>query len=140
MSQPNIIIIENKNLSDTEKSVDEFLNEQGIDFSIFRLCERKDENWQYDMWQYSFVKRHKKETFTGEFKTGLGHRIDLKKSSLDFRIRIKKPSAASVLHCLILDSEAMERSFLTGAMTLAMIVIAFQHLIHINNVAILQSK
>jgi hypothetical protein len=89
MIQSDIIVIENKTLSDTEKSVDDFLNEQGIDFSIFRLCERKENDWHHDLWQYSFVKRHKKECFTGEFKTGIGHRILPKKSSWDLRIRVK---------------------------------------------------
>ena len=113
-------IISRKPLSETEMSVNGFLELAGVKFEAVYFGKSMKDNWQCDNWMVFFSKGKEKQGF--EFNTGIGHRELLKSfrsyGNSDFDNRRKEaakrpvfPNAASILHSLVLDSSAIDTSF-----------------------------
>lgn len=77
-------------------NVEYFLITNQISFSIDYITFINDKEWGYNLCQFTFSKPG--AVFTGQFKSGLA--------------QLTVPDAASVLHCVILDSQSINTSFL----------------------------
>lgn len=116
------------NTTDIESSVTEFLADNKITFAAALIGETvKENNWECDQWRVMFSKEGK--SFETMFYTGLGHRQWDKigkvenanykgsRKSMHFAALEKQhkkpvaPNAASVLHSLTMDAQALDMSF-----------------------------
>lgn len=108
-----------------DMEVDDFVLERGIIYKAMYEGESLEDGWAYDLWKVTF------DDVAFEFKTGLGLRklepwgssagvFDGGPQPTKGTILYKqwqdtakpvKPSAASVLHCLLLDYSACDQSF-----------------------------
>lgn len=121
------------NINEQDRQVSKYLKEINVKTDIIYLANREnDDEWQCDEWTILF----NGEAFT--FKTGLGHRVKLNHGKLTPKQREElkelkecisanfaiheivqrqliavKPTQASVLYCLLLDSTANDESFNT---------------------------
>lgn len=123
---------------ETTKEVSELLATAGVEFSASREGLRRDgdkpADWVYDAWNIT-IRRRGSNTMTVNYKTGIGHRrnkagnappimpkfYELKDAETWLEgfgnvakngpYRAKAPDAASVIHSLLLDSDAAEMSF-----------------------------
>lgn len=89
-------------LNKQELEVNDLLREWMIDYKAVHVAKVKQ--WGSDMDKFACVltNRRNGETETFDFFTGLGHRINN---------NVKLPQAASLLHSLLLDSQAAEEPF-----------------------------
>lgn len=114
-----------------EQAVSDFVASCGVSFSAVYIRETKREEWACDAWAIRFEKPGYLADF--DFFTGLGHRSKIedsplgrlaanelkgaKRNSLAWeQVRAKfckpqAPSAASVLHSIVLDSSAAHETF-----------------------------
>lgn len=131
-----------KTETEQEKTVSDYLKEQGITYGVFPKGERTRDDWQCDAWSVSFQKGDGREALEDfDFFTGLAHRAEAtreqkqmatmgfpglnendKKGKTSYGRRylaqVEKmrkpvaPFAASVLYGLLLDSQGAEQNFL----------------------------
>lgn len=87
-----------------EAAVDQLLVDAMVDYRATRIGERTADNWKHDLWHISFRRRGVNNSCEFEFRTGIGHRS--KKTGVAI-----KPSATSVLSCLVKDATALNQSF-----------------------------
>ncbi len=87
-----------------EAAVDQLLVDAMVDYSATRTGERKTDDWKHDLWHISFSRRGVQKSGEFEFRTGVGLRS--KKTG-----HAVKPSATSVLSCLVRDAAARSQSF-----------------------------
>ena len=66
-----------------------------------------DKPWQHDFWSVQIGEG--RNTWTTQYRTGLGLRIKAKQSWA--KDTPKKPKIADVMHCLFLDAQAADSSF-----------------------------
>lgn len=93
-----------------ENLVNEFLASLSVSYKVVKVGENTgDNNWEHDVWTVAFSRAGKKEVFITSFKTGLGLRRKSKTSYMPPYPVV--PNAASVLHSLAMDSEAINDSF-----------------------------
>lgn len=89
-----------------ENAVASYLESANVVFSV-ALAEKgaRDENgWEHDLWKASLRREgHKPALYPTKFRTGAGHR--------DKFGRPTRPSAASVLYCLLSDARGAEVNF-----------------------------
>lgn len=91
--------------AEIEAAVDSLLSDVTIDYSAVLIGKRdKDYKWAHDLWSISFYRRTKGQESRFEFKTGIGLRSKKNGSPV-------KPTAASVLSCLVRDAAARDQSF-----------------------------
>jgi hypothetical protein len=118
------ILVPNK-LDEQDKLIADYLQGRGIIFSCFFQGATKKDNRECDSWKVFF--QSKLHNFEEQFYTGIGHRklirpmpSDYKKLSprclavQDFKkdyLKPVAPTAASVLYCLLSDSQASGESF-----------------------------
>lgn len=127
-------------VNSADLAVHTYLNELGILPAITHLgSETNDDNWQHDSWLVSFPKKGSNRNIPFEFNTGLGHRVKAKQfcklpkltedekaigvtridntqiysytRSDTFYSLAVTPTAASVLYCLLMDSQCGEECF-----------------------------
>ena len=98
--------IENKNLSETEIKVQNYLDSIGIKVSTAYCGETtRDNNWRCDAWKITLTGGKVSNTF--EYYTGLGHRkIDAFKWECPVY-----PAVTGLLYSLQIDAEACDQSF-----------------------------
>lgn len=112
----------------TDTAVAEFLHSSFVDFTVNLVGPTERDRWECDEWRVTF-KRAKIELKTAYF-TGTGHRVDtpitrmarvylknVSRNSISWRNMLKgmkpvTPSAAGVLHSLVLDGRAADMSFI----------------------------
>lgn len=130
-----------KTLTEQDKLVADYLAQRGIkSYSAFYAGKFTDDNWNADLWRITFTANNGK-TFSTDFKTGLGHRIEQatfngfngndKKYIAEiksitgleyvthktgehgkrFEMRAVVPTQASVLYCLLSDMQCSEYGF-----------------------------
>lgn len=114
-----------KKLNEQDIAVDDFLADIGVEYSAALIGQTRREDWDCDAWKVTFRKDGK--DITQDYYTGLGHRQSADKMPPDIArlgprilarvewerryIKPVTPTAASVLHCLLLDSQAAHESF-----------------------------
>lgn len=91
--------------TEIEKSVDKALADDGIEYSVVR--QGKDRVGEQSHWLVTLTKGTESEAF--EFHMGDGHRVYLNADKT--RSKVPPPTAASVLHCLVLDAQFGEQTF-----------------------------
>ena len=113
------------NVSEIENAVTEFLVECGVSFSVQLVGATKRDEWECDEWRVTL--RGARAEYVSQFFTGIGHR-KMKKNAEAFRNGARPgtiayadwqkrfsapqaPHAASVLHSLVLDGQAVDMSF-----------------------------
>lgn len=121
-------------INEQDIAVAKFLEDNNIVYkSVYLLDCSKDSEWQHDLFNVSLIKGSK--LINTEFKTGLGHRVlkakrgtvtslaakyskELKKANIEKGLHkvegacfAVSPSAASVLHSLLLDSDCGHELF-----------------------------
>lgn len=100
----------------TDETVAEYLAAQHISFTATLVGETKRDSWTCDEWRVRFEKRAqsggKMAELETHYYTGTGHRkAPAKRMSWDNAPRPVAPSAASVLHSLLLDAHSAEQPF-----------------------------
>jgi hypothetical protein len=130
-----------KKLPEQDKLVAEYLLQRGIkSYSVFYAGKFNDGSWNADLWRITFTANNGK-TFSTDFKTGLGHRIEQTNFS-SFSVNDRKyitevktitgmdnvthktgefgkqnelravaPTQASVLYCLLSDMQSAEYGY-----------------------------
>lgn len=115
-----------KIMSEQEKAVADYLQEIGVKYQAFPAGKGLNRNgWECDGWLILFTsKNYKNESF--EFYTGVGHRVVTDYNKMVYNQSLKTqfdkrqlevgaipfaPFSASVLHCLVADSSAIDTSF-----------------------------
>ena len=104
-------------------AVDEYLAAHGVTFTATLVGETDRDGWTCDEWRVKLVKRAASGGKAGEmampYFTGTGHRQTLKqRASKDphgrftsNNVRPVAPTAASVLHSLLLDATSADENF-----------------------------
>lgn len=100
----------------TDETVAAYLAAQGITYAAALMGETKRDGWACDEWRVLFEKRAQSGEKIGDmetrFYTGLGHRAKPKRrTSWTNEPRPVAPTAASVLHSLLLDAQGAEQPF-----------------------------
>lgn len=108
----------------TDETVTEYLAAQRISFTATLVGETKRDSWTCDEWRVTIARHDAPPAFapnaTGKkiaeletrYYTGTGHRkAPAKRMSWDNAPRPVAPSAASVLHGLLLDAHSAEQPF-----------------------------
>ncbi len=112
-----------KTVNPTDTAVQNFLSGASITFDVKLIGETKREDWVCDQWAVTFKSTKNNKSFTEMFYTGTGHR-EIKRGFAycsrsgarlvngHWQVAIAKaPSAASVLHSLLMDATANDESF-----------------------------
>jgi hypothetical protein len=103
----------------TDDKVAAYLAEIGINYSAVCRGERTEEEWVHDLWEVSLG------TYTTQYRTGTGHRRQVmpmpqppyRKGTIAYEqwakiaFKPKAPTAAMVLHGLLMDATANDQSF-----------------------------
>lgn len=101
-------------MNEQDKAVAEYLEAQGVTFAVALVGETKRDSWACDEWRVLFDKRAQSGGRNAEYSVpyyiGTGHRKPQRKS-WDKTPRPVAPTAASVLHGLLLDASAGDDSF-----------------------------
>lgn len=115
-------------MNEQDQAVAEYLKAQGITYAVTGGFETiRNDNWKCDQWQVTFA-RPGKPVLVSDYFTGTGHReltamgkIEIKragKMSQGYRNSIiakyskpVAPTAASVLHSLLMDASSGEQNF-----------------------------
>lgn len=115
-------------INDTDRKVTTYLKEIGVSMRVhFVVNNENDPEWRHDLWRVYIG------DYSTDYKTGLGHRVKGKVNTKPLRdlygidrgeivkltnyirstdnIHAVLPTQASILCCLLLDSEAIEYSF-----------------------------
>lgn len=110
-------------MNEQDIAVDEYLKANGIEFSAYHLGRTSKDQWDCDAWRVTLT--HGKRSMTADYYTGLGHRKTRKGApkpptnprciayaewKRDYKIPTK-PTAASVLYCLLSDATSSEEPF-----------------------------
>lgn len=91
-----------------EGAVDQYLGSIGITFAAHYVCETCRDDWMCDEWSVLF-ERDRKTIISTTFRTGIGLRKKAKQLWVkDIPV---KPNATSVLYSLLIDAEAIDKSF-----------------------------
>ena len=93
--------MKNRNLNEADKAVYKRLSAIGVTFDAIHLhMDESDPSWKHDVWNVGFTSGSKHMQTI--YKTGLGHRV----GGVPVR-----PTAASVLCCLLSDADSADQSF-----------------------------
>ncbi|MFM2287516.1 MAG: hypothetical protein RL684_659 [Pseudomonadota bacterium] len=116
------------NTQETETAVVEFLARCNVSFSVALVDATKRDDWECDEWRVTL--KSARADYTSQYFTGTGHREDtamtrmaranlkgVSRNSIAWHdmlkgMKPKAPSAASVLHSLVLDGSAIDQSFI----------------------------
>jgi hypothetical protein len=92
------------------EAVDALLERYGVTFSVVLLGKRTRDGWEHDAWYVTLSRAGHSEDFN--YRTGLGLRqYATGPKNPRRRPRPVPPSAADVLHSLILESSAADQTF-----------------------------
>ena len=99
-----------------DQSVAAYLAEQRIEYTATLVGETNRDGWTCDEWRVTLTKRAqsggKAADMDTRYFTGTGHRAKpRKRMSWDNSPRPVTPTAASVLHSLLLDAQGAEQPF-----------------------------
>lgn len=101
-------------MTDTEKAVQQFLTAQGISFDAIGGQRTKRDDWECFQWEVTFLRlTNLKQQLRTQFYCGLAH-VKANRYPVGHWARSEipqPPSAADVLHSLLMDSQAREQSF-----------------------------
>jgi hypothetical protein len=100
------------NAQEIDTQVAEKLNSIFVDVEIKYVGETKRDEWTCDQWQVKFKRGAQsfKKEFDTQYYTGTGLRKKVGKGYLA-QVKPVAPSAASILHSLLSDGQALETSF-----------------------------
>ena len=101
------------NTQETESAVVEFLARCGVSFSVALVGATKRDGWQCDEWRVTL--KSGRTDYTMPYYTGTGLRKKgrcLENAGHQQPSKPVAPSAASVLHSLLLDGSAIDQSFI----------------------------
>ena len=115
-------------MNDKDEAVAEYLLSINVKFSAIHRGEAKDGDWEHDLWYCSFNRGLKARQMELEYRTGTGHRVvmkgygsnpgNLRPGTIGYAnwkrqlpMTAVAPSAASVLHSVVMDSSADSEPF-----------------------------